>query len=444
MTRRRPLSAAIAATLLCFAPLIARADAATDARLAAMEARINQLEDKLATSEATIQKQEEMLKSQATPAVSAGSEPGELDAFFKTVQFNGYVAASYMYQFNNPNNPIFANAANQFNLDHNTFDLDGVKLEITRPASNPGDAGFTVDLLFGQNAGILSGNRFTQGTPSNSNLYLQDMYVSYNWDNVLFKLGQWETLLGYEVIDSVANRNITQGLLFTYAIPLVHTGLQASGKIGGSDSPFGWAAGVANGWNNPTDTNDNKGLLGQLNYSSGPFTTALSTYWGADGNTGFSGQTVNSDNQAVVLDWTGTLVANDLLTFWSNVDWGIQRNVNFVSGPNAGQTLDATWYGVALGTQLTFNEKTTLAVRGEFLKDAQGYRILVGDNTSAYSLTTTLGYKLTPNLLTRAEFRYDAMTTDGPGASNFFPQGGNGNGSATDFQGLIQVAYIFD
>ena len=42
----------------------------------------------------------------------------------------------------------------------------------------------------------------------------------------------WETLLGYEVMDSVANRNVTQGLLFTYAIPLVHTGLQASGKIG--------------------------------------------------------------------------------------------------------------------------------------------------------------------------------------------------------------------
>ena len=73
MTRRRPLTAAIAATLLCFAPLIARADAATDARLAKMEARINQLENKLATSEATIQKQEEMLKSQAMPAVTPGS-----------------------------------------------------------------------------------------------------------------------------------------------------------------------------------------------------------------------------------------------------------------------------------------------------------------------------------------------------------------------------------
>lgn len=442
MTGRGPLTAAIAATLLCFAPLVARADAETDARLAKMEARINQLEDKLATSEATIQKQEEMLKAQATPAVSQGSGDGSgIDAFFKTVQFNGYVAASYMYQFNNPDNPIFANATNQFNVDHNTFNLDGFKLEITRPATNPGDAGFTVDLLFGENSAILGGQRGFVGFGANNSLYLQDMYVSYNWDNVLLKLGQWETLLGYEVIDSVANKNITQGLLFTYAIPLVHTGLQASGKIGGSDSPFGWAAGVVNGFNNPIDTNDNKGVLGQINYSSGPFTTALSTYWGADGNTGFAGGVVNNVDQGVILDWTGTLVANELLTFWGNVDWGIQKNVSFVAGPNAGETKDATWYGIALGTQFTFTEKSSVALRGEFFKDAQGYRILAGNQTAAYSLTGTYAYKLTPNLLTRAEFRYDGLTS-ADGTAQFYPSGRST--SSRDYQGLVQVAYLFD
>jgi Putative beta-barrel porin-2, OmpL-like. bbp2 len=454
MTRRISPTAAIAASLLCFAPLIARADAATDARLAKMEARINQLEDKLATSEATIQKQEEMLKAQATPAVSAGSEPSELDAFFKTVQFNGYVAASYMYQFNNPSDPIYANSANQFNIDHNTFNLDGAKIEIMRPATNPGDAGFQIDLLFGANSGVLDGIR-TAPTPdnpfpsgplfgANNGLYVQDLYVSYNWDNVLFKFGQWETLLGYEVIDSVANRNVTQGLLFTYAIPLVHTGIQASGKIGGSDSAFGWAAAYTNGWNNPVDTNDNKGVLGQLNYSSSAFSTALSGYWGADRNTGFTGQEVGSADQAVVLDWTATLTANDLLTFWANADWGIQKDVHFVTGPQTGTTKDAVWYGLALGTQFTFTEKTSLAVRGEWLRDTAGYRIVAGNNTSAYSLTGTLAYKLTPNLLTRLEARYDGLTTNGSSDNFFFPKGNTSGASSNDLQGLVQVAYIFD
>jgi uncharacterized coiled-coil protein SlyX len=445
MTRKRP-TAAIAATLLCFAPVLARADAASDKRMAEMEARLTQLEDKLAASQKTIDEQSALLKSQATPAVSAGTETtSKLDAFLNTVQINGYVAASYMYQYNNPDNPIFANAANQFNLDHNTFNLDGVKIELLRPATNPGDAGFQVDLLYGDNAGILGGFRFTQGAPANTGVYVQDMFVSYNWDDVLLKFGQWETLLGYEVIDSVANRNVTQGLLFTYAIPLVHTGLQASGKIGGNDSAWGWAGAVVNGWNNPTDTNDNKGLLGQLNYSAGPLTTAFTTYYGADGNTGFAGQPVRTPSTApaIVLDWTGTFVANDLLTFWANADWGLQKNVAFVSGPLAGTVNDATWYGLALGTQFTLNDKNSIAIRGEFLKDAQGYRIVAGDHTSAYSLTGTYAYKLTTNLLARAEFRYDGLTTSGNTDNTFFPSG-RGPGSSRDYQSVVQAVYTFD
>jgi putative OmpL-like beta-barrel porin-2 len=447
--------AAIAALLLCFTPLVARADAATDARLAAMEARIGQLEDKVATDQKTIDDQAQMLKAQATPAVSAGTEPSKLDAFLNTVQINGFVAASYEYSFNNPNNPIFANATNQFNVDHNTFNLDAAKIELLRPATNPGDAGFQLDLTFGDNSRILSGTRGL--FPADVGVYVQDMNVQYNWDNVLFKFGKWETLLGYEVIDSINNPNVTHGLLFTYAIPLVHTGLQASGKLGGSESPFGWAGAVVNGWNNATDTNDNKGLLAQFNYanSDSSLSTYFTTYYGADGNTGFADPTNTalavqrpSTAPAIVMDWNGKFVANEKLTFWADADWGIQKNVVYFAGPNAGKNLDPVWYGLALGTQWTFNEKASLAFRGEWLRDTAGYRIVVGNNTSAYSLTSTFAYKLTTNLLARAELRYDAVTTDGSG-DHLFPSDrtavtGNTNASNNNYQGILQVAYIFD
>jgi len=72
MNRRTTTQAAIAAAFLCFSPQVARADAAADARLAAMEQRMTQLEDKLATSEQTIAEQAALLKTQATPAVGAG------------------------------------------------------------------------------------------------------------------------------------------------------------------------------------------------------------------------------------------------------------------------------------------------------------------------------------------------------------------------------------
>jgi hypothetical protein len=442
MARSRTWNAAIAATLLCFAPLVARADAASDARLAALEARIGQLESKLEASEKTIADQQELLKAQATPAVSASSD-SKLDAWFDTVTIGGYTSASFIYNQNNPDNPIYAQSTNQFDLDHNTFKIDAAKLELGRAAAAPGEAGFQIDLVWGDNAGILGGSRFNTGGWASDNFsYLQEAYASYNWNDVVFKFGKWETLLGYEVIDTVANKNVTQGLLFTYAIPLVHTGLLASGKMTES---VGWAAAFANGWNNVTDTNDNKGVIGQLNYTGGPFFTALNVYYGSDGNTGFTGQTTESNNQdrATVVDWLAQFTVSDSLNFWLNVDYGTQEDVLFLAGPNTGETKNAQWIGGTLGMQYLFNEKTSLALRGEVLRDSKGYRMFVGNDTTAYSGTATLGYKLTDNLLTRLEVRYDSFDTD-DSSDEVFPQGAFPGGSDDEVFGLLNVAYIFD
>jgi hypothetical protein len=450
MIRTTRTKAAIAAALLCFSPLVARADAAADARFAAMEQRMTQLEDKLATSEKVVAEQAELLKTQATPAVGAGSAPSEIDAFLNTVQIGGYVTASYVYNNNNPDSPIGAQAVNQFDLNHNTFNLDAAKLEIGRAATAPGDAGFQMDLMFGDYGGILGGYGInsSSGNSADNFVHLQEAYVSYNWSDVTFKFGKWETLLGSEVIDTPLNRNVTQGVLFTYGIPLFHTGIQASGKL---TEEVGWALAAVNGWgNNPfggtTETNDNKGVLGQLNFASGAFATALTTYYGSDGGTGFNAlnQTVEEFNidRATVLDWTATVTATDALTFWWNVDWGMQKDVVFGFGPQTGSTRNAQWYGGSLGTQYYFDEKTSVALRGEVLRDSDGYRISgAGDDAMLYTLTGTLGYKLTQNLLARLEVRYDTFSTDGV-PDEIFPQGG---GIADgDLYGIINVAYLFD
>jgi hypothetical protein len=59
----------------------------------------------------------------------------------------------------------------------------------------------------------------------------------------------------------------------------------------------------------------------------------------------------------------------------------------------------------------------------------------------AYSGTATLGYKLTPNLLTRLEMRYDTFDTDDAN-QEIYPQGGAASDS--EFFGLVNVAYVFD
>jgi len=462
MNRRTTTQAAIAAAFLCFSPQVARADAAADARLAAMEQRMTQLEDKLATSEQTIAEQAALLKTQATPAVGAGEVVEEIDVFLSRVDVAGYVSASYVYNANNPDNPIYAQALNQFNLNHNTFNLDDAAIEFSMPADAPGRAGFQLDINFGNNAQILGGYGPAAGViPGSSTPFLSDnlveieqMNVSYNWNDIVFKFGKFDTLLGYEVIDETANKQVTQGVLFTYAIPLYHTGLLASSKF---NEEWGWAAGVVNGWGNAnsgaTDTNDNKGVLGQINLSTGPFTSALSSYYGSDGNTGFAGQGVDSFNEsrALVVDWTASVKATDALLFWSELNWSYQNEVQFAgSSPFAGRELNAHWYGGMLGGSWQFTDKAYLSARGEILRDSDGYRITAGDDVTAYTLTGTLGYQLTGNLLARAEVRYDDLHADSTGqVSSFFPQGecagfNSGCGSNRDLQYIVNVAYVFD
>jgi hypothetical protein len=452
MTRGIRTQALIVAGLLCFSPLVAKADAAADARLAAMEQRMTQLEDKLATSEQTIAEQAELLKTQAPPAVGAGGAVEEIDVFLSRVDVSGFVSASYLYNANNPDDPTYAQALNQFNLDHNTFNLDAADIEFSMPAADPGQGGFQLDLMYGQNAQILGGYFAPNGQnfAADNTMYVQQMNVQYNWDGVLFKAGKFDTLLGYEVIDIVANKQVTQGVLFTYAIPLNHTGLLASGKV---NEEWGWAAGVTNGWNNANDLNDNKGLLAQINLATGPFTSAMTSYYGSDGNTGFANVNNSTANfntsRALVLDWTANVKATDALSVWWEANWSYQKDVQFDDtvnpGPFAGRELNAHWYGGLLGTSYQLTDALWVSARGEIFRDSKGYRITNGDDVTAYTLTGTVGYQLTSNLLARAELRYDALDSDNRGDVNsFFPQGGPDNGSSSDLQYIASVAYVFD
>ena len=91
---------------------------------------------------------------------------------------------------------------------------------------------------------------------------------------------------------------------------------------------------------------------------------------------------------------------------------------------------------------LVFGEQ---AARGEIMRDSKGYRITNGDEVTAYTLTGTLGYQVTDNLLGRVEVRYDDLHADSTSdVESFFPQGGADNGSSRDLQYIASIAYVFD
>jgi hypothetical protein len=420
---------AIAVAISVVAPLSTQAEEAAS-QIPNLEQRLMALEDRLAASEATVASQKKVISAANLDSALARDE-GNV-SFWNGVVMGGHVAASYSYNWNNPSAGAGAQPLNTFNNAHNEFQLDAAKLEIGRPTDGPGTAGFQFDILYGQNADILRGisPSLVAGQPGfptapvnvpalqgddEASFFLQQAYVSYNLNGVELKLGRWETLLGYEMLDTNDNPNISHGLLFTWAIPFYHTGLLASGNI---TENLSWSAGIANGFNNSTENNDQKAAVGQLAFESGNFGTRLSGYYGFDNQTGQATAPVTSSDSNYVLDLVTTFQATDALGFWLNVDYGEAEDLHPLNGD------DARWWGYSAGAKFDISDSTYFALRYEHLEDEETIRVSPGTarNFEADSITGTLGHQLTDRLLVRAEVRYDQADDDAiPTGGAIFP-----------------------
>jgi hypothetical protein len=473
--------AALAFALLAV-PVGARAGESEAERFQALEERMRVLEDKLAASTATIEAQQELLQK-AAPDVAQGSA---LDAFFNKLEVGGFVTGSYLYNFNQPSTPstgFGTQPLNQFNNRHDEFSFDAAKLELGKAAANPGEAGFQLEMLYGQNGDILRRASPTRvvdndgdGTPdtlpvggfgdSDMGVFIQEAYAAYNLNGVTFKLGKFETLLGYEVLDSHKNPSITHGILFTWAIPLYHTGLLASGALSENVT---WALGITDGFNNVIENNDGKGLLGQIAYTSGPLFMALNGFWGGEGsqsgdNTVPPPAGLGSVDDFRIADAVLSYSPSDTMSFWINADIGEQEDQFLQTTPVSGVFSDSDpyYWGVAAGGKFQISEKLGFAVRGEYFDDEDDMRGTafgtcalcltpgVDDaEVQLWSLTGTASYQFTPSLRMRGELRWDHADNDissavaGAGGGNIFSKGSSGVDDEA-ILGILEVSYIFD
>jgi hypothetical protein len=420
---------------------------------------VTALEDELRESRALIQEQRAIIQKQNEKqggSVDVG-EGTALDPFLQTVNFGGHLAASYGYSFNNPDVNAGANTLCSFQCNHNELSIDAAKLEIGRPASEPGKVGFQFDLLFGQNANIQAGlappadmNSTPNGISSDQEIFLQQAFASYNANGIELKLGKFETLLGYELFDTDANTNITQGVLFTFAIPAFHTGLLTGGAF---SEELTWNAGFVNGFNNTRESGDAKAFMGRIGYAKGPALIALSSFIGTLGETRMlsSGQVVGDNKRDTqIYDLILEYKPTDRFKTWANLDVG---RTDSDGGTNP------KFWGLALGTKLQLSPKLYLAVRGEYMKDNEGSRFgplgtAIGaittpdslDNIDVYTGTVTLGYQLGPGLLARLEYRHDDVECDDT-SCKFFPDSNSPagvDGEDTNDLALFELVYSFD
>ena len=235
-----------------------------------------------------------------------------------------------------------------------------------------GKAGMVSDLSFGPRA-----------SDANMGDYINQLYAYYNLsESVTVTAGQFNTFLGYEVINPSSNFNYTVSYLFN-AGPFSHTGVKLD--IAASED-LSFMLAVTNGHAiNSADLNGNGEL--QLGTQIGYKGQYLNFVYG-----NVSNEADNTDDN-IFIDYTGGFDVSE--TFYV----GINAAYSYSADAEGGYT------GAALYLQNSFSDKFALGLRPEYfetINTADG-----AENTSVFALTLSANASLTDHLKLITDLRYD-------------------------------------
>ncbi len=233
---------------------------------------------------------------------------------------------------------------------------------------------------------------------------LQEAYLSVRipiGEGLILKGGKFVTLLGYEVIESPNNLNFSRGYLFSFAIPLTHTGGLLTYAF---NEQIAVTAGIVLGWDNSRNNNDALSFTGQVaTVPVKDLTVNLNWIVGPEQND-------NDSNQRVVVDLVANYTGIKNTTLGLNVDYGFEESEAFLAGLGTRQNNDARWWGVAGYAAYDFTDWFRLAFRQEFFQDQNGARTGFGNRVVYWTSTLTAQFKIWKGLVARAEYRHDAAS----------------------------------
>ncbi|WP_375419469.1 outer membrane beta-barrel protein [uncultured Hymenobacter sp.] len=370
------------------------------------------------------------------------------------LSFSGYLDSYYLTALNRPQSGNLLGvdqlAGRAFDRMADQFALGLVQAKL---AYSNRKSDVVVDLTFGPNADLgnfgNSGgalNLYRPRSPYSAALYgtaaaIKQAYFTYRLTPKLgVTVGQFGTHIGYEVIDAPLNYNYSLSNLFNNG-PFYHVGLKVNYAFTPTTSLM---LGVVNNWDNLTDDNKQKSLIGQLSFKPVPTWTVYLNWIGGRDDTYLAG-----------LVQAGTLpkLFDDYYRNLFDLTTNYQVTPKFYLGLNAAygrygfnpNTSDETmalqerfgsdtpdWGGVALYSNYALNDLVGVGVRYEYFTDKNKVRYL---QTSVNSLTVTAPVTLAAGKLqVKPEFRFD--TAPGRYFENKFGRG-------TKSQTTLGVAFIY-
>jgi Putative beta-barrel porin-2, OmpL-like. bbp2 len=289
---------------------------------------------------------------------------------------SGYVAASYYASNGYPFN------IHQFDVEHNTFQLDQAGLQV---AYQPKEGfGALVDVIAGEDARILH----VAEDGHDTSFDVRQAFVQYATGPLTVMAGKFVTLAGAEVINPTLNTNFSRSLLFFDSEPLTHTGVRASYAATGEIT---LTVGVNNGWNTTSTSYGSKTGEFGIAYAPASKLFALAV-------NGYFGKTEAFDAEKTLIDVVGTYNVTSALSLILNFDYDKQDKA-FTDGS------DASWNAAALYVNYAINDQWRVSVRGEYLDDQDGF--VTGAKQTLKEGTVTVGYSPFKNFELRGEVRYD-------------------------------------
>lgn len=292
------------------------------------------------------------------------------------------------------------------------FNLNVVQLTISKALDETEwAAGYRADLWFGPDANTLNTASSTSFGVSGQDFAIRQAYVALRTpvgNGIDWKVGVFDSILGYETLESGNNPNMTRSYGFSVE-PTTLTGLLATYRFTDSIAVSGGIADTVgpmiNGRANPPQAESSKAYTGSVAL------TAPSDWGWIAGSSLYGG---------VLFGWDPT-------SFGTRDNYYVGATVNTpVTGLKAGISFDyvhmwdtATTFSVispafgapvnnqyawALYLSYQATEKLSLHGRAETIRE-QGD--VAGSDNEAYALTGTVQYNLWENVISRAEIRWD-------------------------------------
>jgi len=326
-----------------------------------------------------------------------------LETTWAGFKLTGFAQGSYSYSGRSVGDTAIVGRL--YDRLQNRFTLNALAVVLDKPYDPAKfSAGFHTELLVGQDATVIqSGGFFGSSTPAD----LPHLYVTLNvptasGNGLQFKVGRIPTLLGLEVIETIANPNWSEGNQFIYVENFTGTGLSVETKFNNYvDVQFR----VINGWDQVSDNNGRKSLMARV----GLYPNALSSL----GLTGYWGPEEAGNNNANRYGFEALLwrkLGNAAV--WLQGDYGTEQANAALPDP----TQDAKWWALGAWVTYDFSGTVGLALRGDYINDENGARSngMLGfpANTGQKfgSGTATLNIKAWPSAVVRPELRYDRST----------------------------------